>query len=70
MTGLGISILICTLASPESCLTRELSFAEVPVTPWACMAAQTEIAKVMEGYPDKYVKRWTCHQLGEQKQDI
>lgn len=70
MTGLGISILICTLASPESCLERELSFAEVPLTPWACMAAQVEIAKLMEGYPDKFVKRWTCHALDNKKQDI
>lgn len=70
MTGLGITVLMCTLASPEHCQTREMSFAEVPVTPWTCMHSQVEIAKMMEGHPEKYVKRWTCHKLEDTKHDI
>ena len=70
MGGFGVTVLICTLASPETCITRELSFAEnLPLTPYVCMAAQVEIARLMEGYPDRYVKRWTCHKTGEE-QDI
>lgn len=56
-----IILTLCSLAAHNECIERRLSFVdEKPMTPFVCMALQSEIAKLMEGYPDRFVSKWQC----------